>query len=111
MRELVAFLNWQRVHVGPKANGFTWATVAFEHTDYAGFADASFDKVAHFTQLSGDNIGCAVFLVAQFRVGVDVPAGVYPAFDFTWSHSVFHGLIQALRIAGFCACCNRCALV
>ena len=90
MWKFIAFLDWQCIHVSPQANRFSRTQFAFKRADYTCFTHASFDLIAKFAQSRGDNVGGAVFLIAQFRVGVDVSAGVYPALNFAWSHNLLH---------------------
>ena len=78
VRQPGLFLERQRVHVGAQpdhlATGRGAGFAAADHADDAGPADAGDDVVAAETlELVGHRCRGAVHVVAQFRMGVDIP--------------------------------------
>ena len=71
VRQVGRLLDRQGVHVGAQADGGLAVAVA-QHADHAGLADAAMHLDAPFLQLLGHQVGRAVFLHADFRMGVDV---------------------------------------
>jgi hypothetical protein len=71
MVETVDFLQWQRVHVGAQPDRTRGGTI-FDDADHAGNAQATHDRDAPFGQARSDHVGCALFFVTQFRMGVQV---------------------------------------
>ena len=66
------FLHRQRVHVG--AQHHRTGLAALEHGDHAGHGHAGLHLHAQRAQMVGHQLGGARFLVAQFRMLVDVAA-------------------------------------
>ena len=71
MGEVVVLGHRQRVDVGAQADGPAGVAV-LDDADHAGLAQAAVDRDAPVGQRLGDDIGGALFLKAQFRVGMDV---------------------------------------
>ena len=73
IREVVGLVDRQRVHVGAQADRGL-AVAGAQHADHAGVADAAVHLDAPFLQLARDQVGGAMLLQAEFRMGVDVLA-------------------------------------
>ena len=73
-RQIGVLVHGQGIHVGAQANGPPLALCPFQHADDAGLADAPVYLKAPLLQKAGDDAGRALFLEADFRVGVEVMA-------------------------------------
>ena len=73
VRQVVGLLDRQRVHVGAQPDR-RLAVAGAQHADHAGAADAAMHLDAPFLQLPRNQLGGAVLLQPEFRVGVDVAA-------------------------------------
>ena len=73
MGEAVLLLDRQRIHIGAQANGAR-RIAAPERADHAGPGQAAMHLAAEFGELGGHDLGGAVFLVGQLRMGMDVAA-------------------------------------
>ncbi len=73
VRKAVEFGQRQRVHVGAQADG-AGAAAAGQPGDHAGAGQAAMHLDADGLELGGDDIGGALLVKSQFRVGMDVAA-------------------------------------
>jgi len=73
VRELIEFGERQGIHVGAQADHFLRGAGA-QHADHAGPGDATLHFQPVALQFARHEVGGAVFVEGQFRVGVDVAA-------------------------------------
>jgi hypothetical protein len=71
MVEGVAFHDRQGVHVGAETDRL-WAVADAQRADDPGRAEAPMHLQAEIFQLLRDDVGRAVFLEAEFRMGMDI---------------------------------------
>ena len=81
MGKRVGFVHGQGVHVGTQADA-ALAGAVFDEADHAGGAHAAVHFDAPTAELGGHQIGGAVFLKTQFRMGVNVAAQGHHAGGF-----------------------------
>ena len=83
VRETIVFGHRQRVHVGAKSDrASAVAAFAAQHADQAGLAQAAMYFDTPLFQLSGDEIGRAIFMKRQFGVRMDIATNGGQAFVF-----------------------------
>ena len=88
----VGFLHGQCVHVGSQTDA-AFAGAVFDDADHAGGAHAPVHFNAPAAELRGDQVGGAVFFVAEFWVGVYVAAQGNNAGGFGGNRvEQFHGV-------------------
>src|SRR5882757_3370977 len=71
MGERVEFRNRQSVHVGAQTHSPV-AVSALDDSNHAGLSQAAMDGNIPFSQQLRDQIGGALFLEAEFRMGMDL---------------------------------------
>lgn len=73
MREIVAFLNRQGIHIGAQAyRAATFAALAVDHTHHTGLPNFTMRFDAQSFEPVGHKRGRTVFIESQFWMGVNI---------------------------------------